>query len=946
MRFPQALHPARAVVLAGMILSIIPSLASHAIAQTSLAEPAWLPSAYQYDKPIYPDANYDEQIPAPKDLLGFPLGSRPARHAQIERCFQAWAKSERLTLVTHGFTYEHRPLYHAIITSPENHARIDAIRSAIGALADPRKLSSDAEAERIIRQTPAIAWLGHSIHGDELSGADAALALAYYLVASRRDDVAELLDNLVVIIDPMLNPDGRDRFITQTDEFQGTVPSLDTNSMQHAGRWPRGRTNHYYFDLNRDWILGVNPETRGRRAVIVRWNPQLVTDAHEMGSDDTYLFYPPRAPFNPNTSPLLHKWWKTFADEQGAAFDAYGWSYYTREWADFWYPGYTDGWGAMQSAVGILYEQAGTGGRPIRQSSGAILTYREAVHHHAVSSLSNIKTLAGHRREVLQDFLAQKRAALAADDARPATFLFPPGPNTTRTRALLDNLANQGIEIEVATSAFSAKNLTNTLGETAEQRDFPAGTYLVQRRQPRAALAGALLDFDPRMSDEFLTSERRELETRRRSRIYDITAWCLPMAAGLEAYWTKKEVHVTHSAYARAERSDGGLPITEHAYAYAIDSSDDSWERAAAFLLQAGVKVRAAERRFNVADRSFPTGSLLIRAHENDRDLTKRLRQAAEFSGAAVYSAATARSSDDTPDLGGQHFLLLERPRVALLSGSPTSTNSMGSLWHAFDQDLGLGISLIDAAALRGDLRRYNVIVLPSLFGSAERLLAPVKSSLKQWVRGGGTLIAIGNVAAKLAREDSGLSAVRLRRDMLDDLGKYASAVALERQAGRTPVAPRQVWDTPTEHVPPGANLDKPETELNAKALDEWRRIFSPVGVIVRGRVNQDHWLAWGLPAELPLHCSGSNVFLAKYPVQAPLRYAAPTELRLSGLLWPEAGSRLGDSAYVTVEKLSRGQVLLLAQEPNFRGAWAGTRRLLINAVLLGPGCGTSPPAP
>jgi len=945
-----------------------------AASQVPPQAPAWLPAEYRYDRAYFEGATYDPALPAPRELLGFEIGERPATHAEMERCLKAWAGAapKRMTLTPYAQTDERRTLYYAVITSEKNHARLDAIRAAIGKLADPRRLKDDAEAQQIIRQTPAIAWMAYSIHGDELSGADAALAVAYHLVASRDAEVGTLLDELVVMLDPMMNPDGRDRFIRQTDEVKGYTPNLDVESQQHGGRWPWGRTNHYHADLNRDWILGVHPETRGRRAAIVQWNPQLLVDGHEMGAHDTYLFYPPREPFNPNIAPLLHKWWKTFADEQGRAFDRFGWSYYTREWADFWYPGYSDGWGALQGAVAILYEQAGTGGSPIVQASGSILTYRESVHHHVVSTMANLQTLRANRGAILSDFLESKRDALAGDeDDRPQTFLLPPSDNATRMRAFLDNLHNQGIEIDITQQASAAGPLRDALGNAYESRDLPAGTYVIQRRQPRGALVGALLDFDPRMSTEFLNSERKELETKRQTRIYDITGWCLPMAYGLEAYWSRAAVEVpcrpyeggtgilpvlqpdrTRSVPATGETplpprtGETPVPPTENPYAWVIDAGDDAWQRATAFLLQAGATCRVAEKEFRVAGRTFRPGSLLIRRHENGPELAQRLQQAAEASGATIYAAATARSPDDAPDLGGQHFLLLRRPRVALLSDFPTSAYVQGAIWRLFDVEVGLSLSLAGAVERGIDLRRYNVLIVPSTWGAAERMLEPSSGEVKTWVESGGTLIAIGDSAAYFTKPDRKWSEVRLRPDVLDKLSEYATAAALERAARTPKVESGKVWDETVEAVPAGVKIEPPPGELKDKALDEWRSIFSPVGVIVRGEVNVEHWLAFGCPPELPLHAAGAEVFLSKHPVQTAVRFAAAKRLRLSGLLWPEAAERLGDSAYVTVERIGRGQLILFAQDPDFRGAWHGTRRLLVNAVLLGPGCGASAPMP
>lgn len=915
-------------------------LAAAAAAQVPTSAPAWLPPEYVYTAPFFEGATYDPAGPTPRQILGFDVGDRPLRHSEILRCLTEWSKSPRMTMAVMGYTHEHREQVCAVVTSAANQSKLADIRARVARLADPRTLKDDAEARGIIDSTPAIAWMAYSIHGDELSGSDAAVALIYHLVAATDDATRKLLDQLVVVVDPMQNPDGRDRFIAMTDQAAGYTPNLDSDAVQHEGRWPRGRTNHYFFDLNRDWIYGTQPETRNREAAIIAWTPQIMIDAHEMGPETTFLFNPAREPFNPGLSPTIRKWWMTFANDAGKAFDSHGWSYYTREWADFWYPGYSDGWATLHGVIGILYEQARTGGRTIRLNTGRILTYREAVHHQLLVSWSNLNTLLAHRREILGDFLAMRRAALQPDEALPRTFILPIGDNPTRSRAFAAYLLAQGVEVGVATEAFKAPGLTNQLRRAVDVREFPAGTLIVQRAQPRAPVVEAALGFDPRMDQAFLDSERRELERKRQTRSYDVTGWSPPMAWNLESYWSKERITVATAPYSAPTTQTPAVPAAKNPYAWAIDGRDDSVLRAAAFLLQAGVVVRVAEEEFRVGAELLPRGSLLIRRHDNAADVAARIEQAAAASGAKVRVAATARSPDDTPDLGGEHFILLRTPRIALVGDSGGDPSNYGAMWHLLDHDVGLAVSLQDESLRGVDLRRFNVVILPGAAAAARN------SDLDDWVKAGGTLIAIENAAAALANEKRGLSEVRRRRDVLKTLDEYGSWSIVERTLGETKVNVGELFDDVVEHVPPASMPAKPETGLSDEALDEWRRIFAPQGVIVRGVLNTDHWLTFGCPHEMPLFAAGSTVLLSKPPVATPVRFAESKELRLSGLLWPEANVRLAGSAYATVESVGDGQVILFAQDPNFRGAWRGTQRMLLNAILLGPGCGTSQPNP
>ncbi|MCH8273424.1 MAG: hypothetical protein IH851_01365 [Armatimonadetes bacterium] len=922
--------------------------------QVPTRAPSWLPSGAAYDTPFFPGANYDPAVKTPDEILGFKLGTRPATHRELEQCLFEWRGSARMTLHEYARSHEQRALYYAVITTESNHGRLEGVRGSIGKLADPRLLSGDEEAQRIIEDTPAIAWMAYNIHGDEVSSTDAAIAVIYHLVACTDRDVLDLLSNVVVVLDPLMNPDGRDRYLHQLREYGGYTPSLDSSAMQHSGRWPYGRGNHYLFDLNRDWIAGVHPETRGRQRAVAEWQPQLFVDSHEMGAYDTYLFYPPREPFNPYISPIIAEWWQRFADDQAAAFDKHGWSYYTREWVESWYPGYSDAWCLFHGAIGILYEQAGVGGSPLRQPTGKILTYRESVHHHVVSSLANLTTLSDNRRDVLTGFLRQKRDALAVTPSSPEKyFLMVPGANRTRDRAFVALLLNQGVEVSVARDEFTVSAAEDTLREVHKNKRFPAGTIVIPFKQPAGPLVGALLAFDPKMGQVALDKERKSLEKDRSSTIYDVTAWSLPMAYAIDGYWIEESLSARTTSYDGSPLIELRPPLPEDAYGYVIDGTDDASFVALAHLLQNGVKVRIADEKFRLNGVEFAPGSLLIRRHENDADVVRHLLQAARAAGdrahaipIKVHPAQSARSRDEGPDLGGGHFTLLHRPRVALFGGSSIDFTSYGAIWRLFDVDVGLAVSLFDLSARFDlDMRRYNVIILPPAWGPPDASYGPMVEELKTWVRAGGTLIAVGNAAEPFMTEDTGMSQVRRRRDVLPKLGEYARAVALERAAVKAKVDVNELWEGRAEAGPAAAGEQTPE-EGDAAEVDEWRRVFSPSGAILRAGLDSEHWLTFGCPAEMPVFFAGATALMSKHPVRTPVRLADEKRLRLSGLLWPEAAARIADSAYATVESVGNGQIILFSVQPDLRGFYHGTRRLLINAVLFGPGFGTSPPVP
>jgi hypothetical protein len=909
--------------------------------------------------PFFPGATHDPAVPHPDQVLRQPLGSFTAAHHELLAALRAMAKnSPRMREEVFGRTHEGRELALFVISTPANLQRLDAILADLGKLADPRGVA-DAELERIIKQSPAVAWLGHSIHGDEMSGSDSALATAWHFAAGTGADVLPLLEQTVIVIDPCQNPDGRQRILSQLEQSAGYVPNLDPDAMQR-GRWPFGRGNHFLFDMNRDWLWGTQPETRARWAAIQKYRPQLLVDAHEMGGLDTYLFYPATDPFTPNFPRQTLKWWPVFAADQASEFDRYGWSYYTREWADSWYPGYTDSWGSYQGAVGILYEQARFHGQALRRASGEIATYREAVQHQSVSAVANTTTLFKNREALLRGYLESRQRALSKDTpGSERTFVLLPGRHPSRERELVEHLMAQGLEVWRAQEGFRAQHVETLLEGKQEAREFPAGALLIHARQPLGAMVLDFLSFDPRYDQGSLDRERKELERKQQSKAYDVTAWSPAHAYDLDAFWAQLgEVKTERVTGWKAletgvvQLSPSDLPV----YGWAVDGQDDAAVRFAVEAMELGLRVEIAEEPFSIwsaASASLDTapitrlsrGSLLVRRHENGGDVAEKVAQAARRCGVVAYAAGTARSMDSGPDLGGSKFALLARPRVGLLANSPVNADSFGHSWHLIDTRLGLPCSQVNAQDLGGyDLRKYNVLVVPEARGGIGSLIKENAETLRVWIEGGGTLIACGTSASMLMGSGAGLTRVVDRADALKDLPRYREAVARERSAGQQSVDAALVFGD-KEPQPVSAEETKPgRSEEELTRWDEWARTFSPRGALLRAETNQDHWLTFGCGAELPVFYEGSSVLLSSLPVRTPVRLAAMPRVRLSGLVWPEARERLGDGAYCTVESMGNGQVILFACAPDFRGWFRGSMRLFSNAIVYGPGLGARQP--
>jgi len=911
-----------------------------------------------WNEEFFPGTRYDSSITAPDDVLGQALGSRLAHHEEILSAFRKWdSESERLSLHEYGHTYEGRQLVYAVITSPANHARLEELRAGNLQLSDPRGLS-DQVGKELVNKLPAVAWMGYSIHGDETSGADAALAVGYQLVAGQGDSIDELLGNLIVVLDPCMNPDGRMRIVPMTEQMAGFRTSLDPASMSR-GHWPYGRGNHYLFDMNRDWMAGIAPETRGRWAVNQLWRPQLFVDAHEQGGSDTFLMYPQAKPQHPELPAQLLKWQGLFADEHGAAFDGYGWGYYTREWADAWYPGYSDAWGSLNGAIGMLYEQGRYAGQPYERPSGEVVPYRRAVHAQALASISNLQTLAANRVAILKDYLQHRREQVSTKRSDANRALLIPGPiNDTRTQAFMRTLSAQGIEIWSAKAPLLATNVTHTLGAFEPQQLFPLGTLVIPTRQPQGALVRAYLDFDPRMSEDLLREERASLEGDEGSKLYDITAWDLTRAFGLDASWADIDVDALNTpAVLTTTSGSAKKDFDGPAFAWAVDSGDDLVLKFASRAMERGLQLHISDEDFfgrtDDISYAFSRGSILMRRHENQGiDLDAIVAEVAVETGVKAFALSTGRSPDlENADLGGQHFDLVRRPRVALLAGPSVGTSNFGHIWQYLDEELGIPVTLLNLDGLGwADLREYNVIVAPPGASVNE-----ASRALSGWVRNGGTLIALGSAASSIA--DSELSSIKLRRKVLDDLDDYAFAIERQRSAGgeidfadlwgdqagddEDQASPKQ---EPTRDEVDADKDSKPEIapDNDRERRESWMRRFSPQGSILRVNLNQKSFLTIGRGPELPVHTSGSSVFMSTDKVAA--RYSEASRLRLGGLLWPESRERFADSVWLMRERKGRGQVIVFAQHPNFRGSWRGSVRLFGNAVVLGPGAGADPP--
>jgi len=946
-------------------------------AQTQTPYPETSPSplpGLAYGPSLFPaGADHAPDFPRPESVLGFPVGQKVATPEQIlDYARSVAAASDRVELVEYGRTYEGRPLVYLVISSPDNLARTDEIQSGMAALADPRDGGGDRD--RLIDELPGVAWMGYSIHGNESSGADASLAVMYHLAADRSEATAELLDELVVIVDPNMNPDGRARFVTSVHQARGEHPNVDDQSLVHSGYWPYGRGNHYLFDLNRDWIYARHPETRGRIPHVIDWKPLLFVDAHEMGSQDTFLFSPPRAPHNPHLPPHGRDTAQMFADDQAAAFDQYGYPYYSGEWNENWYPGYSDAWAALRGAQGILYEQARVAEDGVQRPTH-LISYRQAVHHQVLSTFANLKTLQDNRREMLAQYAEDReRVVSPSGPYADRSFVFPPTGNQGRMNDLLELLRIQEFEVHRLTGDVRVSRATDVLGRERRDVTLPAGSIVVRNRQPAARLVAAMFEFDPQIGTEALIAERERILAEGRSTLYDTTGWNIPMMFGLDA-WSVPE-HLTSSieridpARVEAPAPDG---FSEESIAVVASGADDRSAALAARLLERGVNVRASTRASELDGIGLPVGSIAVTRDDNrddNRDREGWMDAVAEVAGdlgIEVRAVGHGRAPGELADLGGEYWQVLQQPKIALAGRGSTNMTDFGAVWYLLDHRLGIRHSHLDESrAGFGDLRRYNVLYLPDRWGSGG-LPDGLARPLEDWVRAGGTLIAAGSAARGLTSGDEPLVSVRTLSGVVgDDLADYQDAIHREWLADNRPL-PEGIWDhqAPAENEYPWTAIEEslPSPE-ERKRRDAWAKQFMPSGALVAARADTDHWLVSGTGEFLTVLFSNSPVLMSKPRAQAPLRIGvyepadAPARLigwspvpegqnlrvRAGGLLWPEARERIVNGAWVTRESVGEGQVILFAHPPAFRGAQIGAMRILENALILGPGLGADQP--
>ncbi|MGH9788166.1 MAG: M14 family metallopeptidase [Candidatus Acidiferrales bacterium] len=876
------------------------------------------------DDPLSPSSAYDPSIPTPESVLGYRVGESFTPYHDLEHYYQTLAAaSPRVRLEPYGKTHEGRVLYLVIVSMPENLSRLDEVRAATTKLADPRTTNAQ-EAQALAASTPATVWLSYNVHGNEAVSSEAAMQVAYELAASQDARVLDWLQHAVVLLDPLLNPDGHERYVQFFRSTLGKNPNPDRFAAEHQERWPGGRTNHYLFDLNRDWAWQSQPESRARVRAYRQWNPQVHVDFHEMGAESTYYFAPPAEPVHDAVADLLKKWFDIYGQGNAAAFDRYGFRYYTRELFDLFYPSYGDSWPSLNGAVGMTYEQAGgpAGGLVLTlREDQRTITLRDRAARHFTSSLATIDTSVKHREARLRDFYDFHRAAIDAGLKGPVRqFILVPGPDADRLEHALGILVRQGIEVQWAEADFDAENLIDSWGEKVVRKRIPQGAWVVDLAQPAGFLARALLEREAKLETTFF---------------YDVTAWSLPLASGLETYASPKPVTAPlRPVPTPPQYHPAGVHSGQPGSAYVFSWESGGASRLLGYLLAEDIKAYVSLQPFRVQGRNFSAGSIVVPAEGNRPDLLSRLDALAARTYCPVVPVSTLRS-DEGIDLGSDRVRFLRRPRIAIVTDTPTSSTDYGALWHLFEQRLDLPFTALRAENLRGvDLDQYNVLILPPDGGDGRGYPRffdkSVQQKLNDWVRAGGILIALRGGAVFATKKKSGLASVTyryVRRE--DEEARIEEERAAEKEKPDGKPAPEEK-----------KKEEKPEEELARKLMpyadrEEAQRRESIPGAILRASLDTTHPLGFGLDARLAVLNRTAPILELSSDGENVIHY--PKEnLKVSGFITAENEAKLAQSAYLIRERKGQGFVILFADTPVFRGFWDSTSRLLINAVYFG----------
>jgi hypothetical protein len=821
------------------------------------------------------------QAPTPDQFLGYPLGMQFTPHYKVVDYFrQVAAAVKQVKLEQYGSTYEGRPLIMAIIASPENYSRLEEIRQ--------HSLDMSNALGNTGGNQPVIVWLSYNVHGNEAVSTEAAMKTLYELVDNGNAQTQQWLKNTVVIIDPCLNPDGRERYVNFYNSVRSLQPDVQRYSREHNEPWPGGRSNHYYFDLNRDWAWQTQKESEQRVARYNQWMPQVHVDFHEQEIEAPYYFAPAAEPFHEVITPWQRQMQVMIGKNNAKYFDQQGWLYFTKERFDLFYPSYGDTYPMYNGAIGMTYEQGGSGraGLAVLKKDGDTLTLAERINHHYATGMSTIEVASQNAGKIISEYVRYFEAAEKTPRGVYKSYVVKAG-NMEKLHSLAALLRKNNIAFGFGAAAGSATGLNYFTGKT-EAFSISREDLVISAYQPHSNMLRVLFEPVSRLSD---------------SVTYDITAWALPYAYGLTSYAVKQSLRPLTGA----PEMPSNTPLSaQKPYAYLARWNSTRDAKFLASLLQKEVKVRFTEAPFTVGGKSFAPGTLVITRSGNERkggQFDELITTEANRLG-IVLDAVASGFVDKGTDFGSDKIRFIKKPAVTMITGDEVSSLGVGEVWHFFEQQLNFPVTVVNERnmdAINWD--RTDVLILPD---GVYKLFAdkPAAARLKAWVSNGGKLIAMEAAALQLAGADWGIK------------------LKTEEEDGKKEKEEKKATAHPYEAVKPYANRERESVKQ-----------FIP-GAIYKVQLDVTHPLAFGYPAFYYtlkqdarlyefLESGGWNVGVLK------------KDSYLSGFVGADTRRQLKDGLLFGVKEIGDGQVVFLADDPLFRSFWENGKLLFSNAVFL-----------
>lgn len=818
------------------------------------------------------NTRFNESIPSPEEFLGYPIGTLHTRHDAILSYFRELARrSDRVTLDTIGETYEHRQLVVLKVTDPSNHANLEQIRAEHLKLVDPSQSINDYSTHK------SVVLLGYNVHGNEPSSSEAAMLTAYYYVAGQGPEVQEALDEAVLLIDPSFNPDGRDRHSTWANSYKGDPMVSDPADAEHNEMWPRGRTNHYWYDLNRDWLPLAHVESQARIDFYHQWYPNVVTDFHEMGTNSTYFFEPTK-PFG-SENPVVprdnyDKLNNLFAGYFHEALDEIGSLYFTKEQYDNSYPGYGSTYPDIHGALGLVFEQASSRGH-LQDSRMGQVAFAFTIKNHLTSSLATVRAAVAEKETLLEHMQNYFKSALEEGGKSAVKgWVFGDSRDDGRNQAFVDLLLRHRIKTYLLDEDIQVNGHTYKQGKA----------FYVPNGQPQHRMVRTMFE---------------KVTTFYDSIFYDASSWTAALSYGMPYDDWRGRTDLTGRELSRDQLNSGFRSVPESDYAYLIAWDEYYAPKALNYLLEKGLYVNSAFQTFSietnegVKDYGYGTLMIPVARQEASSDLVHAyVEEATELAGIRAQSVSTGFSTSGV-DLGSSSFRTITRPRALMLIGGNTSSYEAGEVWHLLDSKVGMPITKVHMeSAGRIDWDRYNVLVLVS--GSYGSLGENTIDRMKQWVREGGTLITL----------------------------RSATAWAIRSKLVNEKFADRPERTTPER--------------MDYVTASDFRGSNAIGGSMYMTDVDISHPLAFGYTSrQLPVYRNHSNfVAPSSNPFSTVAKYIENP--LLAGYVHPENLKGIGGTASLLVSGIGRGSVIMFVDNPNFRGMWYGTNKLFLNAIFLG----------